>query len=575
MSETSERRVFVIGLDGATLDLILPWVREGRLPNLALLMADGAYGKLRSTIHPMTAQAWTSFMTGKNLGKHGLVDFFMRRPGTYELQIVNAMSRDGETVWGILSQAGKRVGVLNVPMTYPPEPVNGFLVAGMDTPTRDSQFTDPPQLKEELLKAVPNYRIEPGGYRPVPGDERRCKEFIEETWGAAEARFEATKYLMERSPWDFFMVVFRATDRVQHWFWKHMDPQHPLRIAGDEEYADVILKTYERMDAMLGYFVEGLGDKVTIIVVSDHGAIPIGHKVIYLNTWLAQESFLKFKPDSGSGALGRNTSVSGLLWRLWRRMKRSLPADERRALKSAFPRLERKVTSHLTFADIDWTQTRAYAMEQREAIWINLEGREPQGRVKPGEEYERLRDEIIERLMGFTDPETNQPIVERVYKREELYHGPHLDKVPDLLLCLAEAGYRYRLARHNPARQRKQAIEILGGHELMTDYRASAGHALDGVCILRGEGIRAGYEIEGAHIMDMAPTILHLMGEAVPNDMDGRVLEEIFDPQFLASHPVAFRDVQPRESVDIAQRTYASEEEQEVLERLQGLGYLD
>ena len=575
MSDTHGRRTFVFGLDGATLDLMLPWVREGRLPNLARLMADGAHGKLRSTIHPMTAQAWTSFMTGKNLGKHGLVDFFMRRPGTYELQIVNASSREGETIWGILSQAGKRVGILNVPMTYPPEPINGFLVAGMDTPTLGTQFTQPPHLKEELLKAVPAYRIEPGGHRPVPGDERRSREFIEETWQAAEARFEATTYLMERYPWDFFMVVFRATDRVQHWFWKHMDPQHPLRIPGDEKYSDVILRTYQRMDEMLGHFIEGIGHGVNVLVVSDHGAIPIGHKVIYLNTWLAQEGLLKFKSDAGAGALDGNTLVSGSLWRLWRRMKRSLPADGRRALKRAFPRLERKVTSRLTFADIDWMQTQAYAMEQREAVWINLQGREPQGRVKPGEEYERLRDEIIQKLMGFADPETDQPIVERVYKREELYHGPHLDEVPDLLLCLAESGYRYRLARHDPARERKQAIEILGSHQLMTDYRASAGHALDGVCIFRGEGIRAGYELEGAHIMDMAPTILHLMGEAVPNDMDGRVLEEIFDPQFLASHPIAFRDVQPRQSGDIAQRTYASEDEQEVLERLQGLGYLD
>lgn len=575
MSDTNKERVFVLGLDGATLELMLPWVRQGRLPNLARLMADGAYGKLRSTIHPMTAQAWTSFMTGKNLGKHGLVDFFMRRPGTYELQVVNAMSRDGESLWGLLSQAGKRVSVLNVPMTYPPEPVNGFLVAGMDAPTQESQFTYPPQLKEELLKAVPEYRIEAGGRRPVPGDEERWREFLEETWAAAEARFEATKYLMHRYPWDFFMVVFRATDRVQHWFWKHMDPQHPLRIPGDEKYADVILRTYERMDEVLGYLLDELGDGVSVVVVSDHGAIPVGHKVIYLNTWLAQQGFLKFRSDSTSRVLGGTNPVSGFLWKSWRRMKRSLPADKRRALKAAFPRLERKVTSHLTFADVDWTQTRAYAMEQREAIWINLEGREPQGRVKLGDEYERLRDEIIERLRGFTDPETNQPMVETVYKREELYHGPHLDKVPDLLLLLAEAGYRYRVARHDPSRERKQAVEILGSRQVMTDYRANAGHALDGVCMFWGEGIRAGYEIEGAHIMDMAPTILHLMGEDIPNDMDGRVLEQIFAPQFLASRPAAFRDVEPKESVDIAQKTYESEDEQEVLERLQGLGYLD
>jgi predicted AlkP superfamily phosphohydrolase/phosphomutase len=575
MPHSDNRKVFVIGLDGATLDLILPWAEEGRLPNLAQLMTDGAYGKLRSTIPPMTAQAWTSFMTGKNLGKHGLVDFLMRRRGSYEFQIVNAMSRDGDTIWGILSRTGKRVGVVNVPMTYPPEAVNGILVAGMDAPTLNSDFTYPLQLREELLEAAPNYCIEPGGYRLVPGDKKRHDAFVEETWGAAEARFEATKYLMDNYPWDFFTVVFRATDRVQHWFWKHMDPQHPLRLPGDEEYSHVIRETYERMDQMLGYFMERLGDAVTFVVVSDHGAIPMNNRVVHLNTWLAQEGLLKFRSESGSGARVRKTVISRPVWKLWRELKQSLPAELRRKLKEAFPRLERKVISHLTLADIDWSQTRAYAIEQREAIWVNLEGREPQGCVARGEQYEELRDEIAEKLRRLRDPETGQPVVEKVYKREDLYAGPHLDRVPDLVLHLSEERYRYRLARSSPGQTRREAIEVLGPHQLKTDYRANAGHALDGICIFRGEGIKSKHQIDGAHIMDVAPTVLHLMGEPVPNDMDGRVLEGIFHPDFLASHPVALHDVASRQPEDIDRKTYTDGEQEDVLERLKGLGYLD
>lgn len=409
----------------------------------------------------------------------------------------------------------------------------------------------------------------------MPGDQHRHEAFIEETWGAAEARFEATKYLLDKYPWDFFTVVFRATDRVQHWFWKHMDPQHPLRIPGDEKHADVILETYQRMDEILGYFMERLGDAATFVVISDHGAIPMTNKVVRLNTWLAQEGLLKFRSDSRSGARVRKAVISRPVWKLWRELKRSLPAEMRRTLKDAFPRLERKVISHLTLADIDWPQTRAYAMEQREAIWINLEGREPQGCVRPGEEYERLRDDIIERLRRLRDPETGRPVVEKISKREELYVGPHLDKVPDLVLHLSEEEYRYRLARSSPSQRGREAIEVLGPHQLRTDYRANAGHALDGVCIFRGEGIRAEHKIERAHIMDVAPTILHLMGEPVPNDMDGRVLEGIFRPDFLASHPIALQDVAPRRPEDIDRKTYTNGEQQDVLERLQGLGYLD
>jgi predicted AlkP superfamily phosphohydrolase/phosphomutase len=354
-----------------------------------------------------------------------------------------------------------------------------------------------------------------------------------------------------------------------------MDPQHPLRIPGDEEYSHVILKTYQRMDQILGYFMERLGDTVTFVVVSDHGAIPMNNKVVHLNTWLAQEGLLKFRSDSRSGARVRKAVISRPVWKLWQELKRNLPAEMRRTLKDAFPRLERKVISHLTLADIDWSQTRAYAIEQREAIWINLEGREPQGCVGPGEEYERLRDEISERLRRLRDPETGRPVVEKIYKREELYLGPHLDKVPDLVLQLSEKGYRYRLARSSPSQRSREAIEVLGPHQLKTDFRANAGHTLDGVCIFRGEGIKAKHEIDGAHIMDVAPTILHIMGEHVPNDMDGRVLEGILHPDFLDSHPVALHDVAPRQPEDIDRRTYTNGEEQDVLERLQGLGYLD
>jgi predicted AlkP superfamily phosphohydrolase/phosphomutase len=575
MPARDEHKVFVLGLDGATLDLIRPWAREGKLPNLAQLMAEGTYGALRSTIPPMTAQAWTSFMTGKNLGKHGLVDFLMRRKGSYEFQIVNALSRDGETLWGALGRAGKNVGVVNVPMTYPPEAVNGVLVAGMDAPSLNSDFTFPSELRKQLLQVAPNYCIEPGGYRLIPGDRKRHEAFIEETWRAAEARFEATKYLMDNYPWDFFIVVFRATDRAQHWFWKHMDPQHPLRIAGDQEYADVIQETYRLMDRILGHLMERLGDAVTLVVVSDHGAIPMDNRVLHLNAWLAQEGLLRFKSDSGSTARVKSKVISRPVWRLWKALKRGLPAEMRRTLKDTFPLLERKVVSHLTLADIDWPHTRAYAIEQREAIWVNLEGREPQGCVKPGEEYDTLRGEIAEKLKRLEDPRTGRPVVERIYRREELYAGPHLDRVPDLIIRLPEEGYRYRLARSNPGQSGREAIEILGPDELKTDRRANAGHALDGVCIFRGEGIKAEYEVEGAHIMDVAPTILHLMGQPIPNDMDGRVLESIFLSDFLASHPVAIHDVAPRPLEDVDRRTYSDDEEQDVLERLQGLGYLD
>lgn len=558
--ESTANKVLVVGLDGATLDLVRPWVEAGQLPHLARLMSEGAYGQLRSTLPPITAPAWTSFMTGKNIGKHGLVDFIMRKPGTQELLIVNAKSRDGEPLWKILSASGKKVGVVNVPMTYPPEEVNGFLVSGMDTPTLDKGFTYPLRLKTELLNRVPNYRIEAGGHNLIRGRRRDYPGFISEMLNTEEARFAATHYLMDKHPWDFFMVVFRATDRAQHWFWKHLDPLHPRREPGDEKYAEAILQAYQQADRFLGHFMSRLGDDTVLLVMSDHGAAPAGERVIYLNTWLRDQGFLAYRD-------GTSLAPQGVAWRLWTSLKRNLPSGTKKWLRDVFPRLERKLPSLFVFSEIDWTRTKAFAIEPREAIWINLAGRELQGAVQPGE-YDKIRQEISEQLLAWRDPETGLPVVERVYRREELYSGPHLERVPDLLPVLARHKYRYQSARHGPG-PRGPAIADWRSLGEQGMSRANGVHDLDGLFLFWGNGIRAG-EIQGAQILDLAPTILHLMGEAVPADMDGEVLDEILENPL----PVVKRAAMVGQK-DLDQKTYSEEESQEVQERLRGLGYLD
>ena len=160
MTEQGEReRVLVIGIDGATFDLLTPWMEEGFLPNLAALMGSGSHGPLRSTIPPITASAWTSFQTGKNPGKHGLFDFTQYRPGSYETSYVNASSVLAEPLWQVLSRQGKRVVVINVPVTYPPRPVNGYLISGMLTPSMDVEFTYPPDLYQQMVREIGDYQI--------------------------------------------------------------------------------------------------------------------------------------------------------------------------------------------------------------------------------------------------------------------------------------------------------------------------------------------------------------------------------------------------------------------------------
>lgn len=562
------KRVLVIGLDGATLNLVRPWAAAGKLPNLARLMAEGASGPLRSTIHPLSAQAWSSFMTGKNMGKHGLVDFHIKRPGTYQLQPVNAKSRDGRTIWSLLSEMGKKVGVINVPMTYPPDQVNGFLISGMDAPTLNHNFTYPPELKQELLRAVPDYQIEAGGHNLVRGRVRRYQPFREEMLRVERARFAAARYLMERYPWDFFIVVFRSTDRAQHWFWKHMDPHHPRREPGDEKFADTLLQVYQELDQMLGDFLADLPPDTTVVIMSDHGAAPMGSRVIALNPWLRDQGFLTYKAP-------RTSSAHGMLWNLYTVLRRSLPSGTKRWLKGLFPQLERRIFSSFGLAEIDWSQTRAYSVEPREAIWINVKSREPQGIVEPGEEYERTRQEISDRLLAWRDAETGLKIVERVYKREELYHGPYIERIPDLLVLLSQNGYHYQTTTMGPTQRSRAAIEDWRTVTRQGFYSPNGGHDLDGLCIFWGPDIIPGAETRGAHIIDMAPTLLHLLNQPIPEDMDGRVLEEIFTAEFQAAHPVTKRAAEATLVKELEQRIYSEEETKEIEERLRGLGYMD
>jgi len=571
------QRVFVVGLDGATFDLIGPWVSKGLLPNFARCMHEGAYGPLESTIPSMTAQAWTSFLTGKNIGKHGLADFTMRRPGSYDLRVVDARLRDGDSLWKLLSDAGKRVIVINVPMTYPPEPVNGMLISGMDAPSVESSFIFPASMRQELLTAFPAYRIEPKGREFL--QKGQFAQFLENLLAIEETRFEVARWLLRRHPWDFFMVVFRATDYVQHWFWKHMDSDHPQRAPGDEAFADAILQVYQRMDEMLGAFLDELDDDVVFALMSDHGAGPASNTIVYLNTWLRDLGLLRFKTESEKGVVGlaarvKRLLVSTILWGAYTELRRQLPSGWKDRLKEWFPQIERKVHSLVLFSEIDWPRTMAYSQELRGTIWINLKGREPQGIVEPGDEYERLCKTLSEGLYELRDPETGETIVEHVYRKEEMYSGPYMDRIPDLIIGFKkkQGKFLYHTGR-GALSSRRSPVQTLSAEALRRDLRPNGRHTVHGLFLFRGKPIRRGIEVKGPRIMDIAPTILHLMGQPIPSDMDGKVLTEILSPDFCASNPVQFKETAaqaPHEGT----ASYSEEEEREIEERLKGLGYI-
>lgn len=555
-------KVVVVGLDGATLDLIRPWAAAGHLPNLATLMDEGAWGPLRTVIPPITGPAWTSFATGQNPAKHGLYDFLSRRPNSYDLISANASWRRSPSLWGLLSQAGRRVGVLNVPLTYPPEPVNGFMVTGMLTPPDAADFCYPAEFEAELRRAAPDYVIQPDGI--VVGKGREA-ELLAALQSMTEMRLRATLHLMRYTAWDFFMVVFMATDVIQHACWHFMDTSHrDYDPTAAPALRQAIQTIYQQVDEALGQIMAELDDQTYLMVMSDHGFGPL-ENYFHVNVWLWRQGYLQFK----------NTPAARFKQALFRlgltplnsyRLLRRLGLADRLARNV---QRQRQRTRHLlgrtflSFEDVDWQRTRAYSVGNVGPIYANLRGREPQGLIAPGQEYEELLAEIASDLLGVADPASGQPFVERVYRREELYNGPYLDAAPDLFFIP-------RNLRINAF----GALQFPSSHWLEPPFDRTGGHQMEGVLFVQGPGVRPGHQVNGAQIIDLAPTILGLLDAPIPDDMDGRILSTLFtDELALSLHPV-ITSMTAAGGSGHGPLEFSAGAEEAVRARLQGLGYL-
>lgn len=571
-------RVYVLGLDGATFDLIGPWVSKGELPNMKRLMDEGAYGSLMSALPAHSAPSWSSFITGKNPGKHGIFDFSEHVDGSYEVKFVNASRRQGMSIWAIASRYDKKVAVVNVPMTFPPEKVNGIMISGMDAPGIDSNFTYPTTLSGELKRIIGDYSLEAGLWSYINKGEINLA--IEKQHETIDKRFEVTKYLMNNYPWDLFVSVFTATDRVQHAFWKYMDPRHPsYKLEEAKKYGDAILNVYRKMDHIVGYLLDHLSEDTVLFIMSDHGAGLCSNKTLYLNNWLCKEGLLEYKdfrPQQGSGNSQRLKRLlyTKLLGGLPRDFWKALPRETRDQVRKRFPVVFNKMASQFFFSRINMDETKAYAEESKNFIWVNLKGREARGTVRPGREYEEVRERIIHGLLGEKDPGSGEPVVDNVLRREDIYHGDNFEKAPDLVVTFKDLGYVPRPSYTVSPGVVLKTIPRLELEQSESNTRANARHLPNGILLMRGKGIRPGRKIDGAQIMDLAPTILYTMGLPVPTDMDGKVLESAYQESVLLEKPISVDSVELPEPA-VQDMVYSPEEEEAIRQRLGDLGYLE
>lgn len=504
-------KVVIFGIDGGSLKLIEQWQDE--LPNLKKIMENGVYGELESTFPPVTCPAWPCMFTGKNPGKLGMYDFTKYSVDQEQrFGLNNSLDYSSSAIWKILNTYGKKVGLLNLPMTFPPHKIDSFMVCGVGSPdAMKSNYTYPPDLKKTLDEVVGGYQIHPLVMLFIPGKEKQYIKAFDEMLCKRE---KAASYLMGNLPWDLFVCVFFVLDSVQHYFWHQMDESHIRQ--GDNRYRDVIKDFYIKADSAIGRLLEEIPEGTNILVVSDHGFGPM-HGTFAVNRWLEKNNFLKFKGKP------HQRRVNAILRQIAKFLTAHLSPGLTRLVARLLPRV---ITRKLTFREalrddmiavyrsIDWSRTKAYGLGAGGMIYINLKGREPWGIVAPGQEYEEVRNEIISKLRGMADPETGGAIDIQIFKKEEVYHGQYLESAPDIL---------YSIAKY------PQAVSIKGKAE-WSKSPFSGWHAPEGIFFAWGPDIKqSGQRLPGLKIYDIAPTILHMFGLPVPRDMDGRVLTEIFE----------------------------------------------
>ena len=509
--------LLIVGLDGATLDLIEPWAADGTLPHLGRLLGQGAWGRLASTIPPATLPSWTTFMTGVNPGRHGIYDFTRRRGGDYAVRFVNATYRKAPTIWRMLSQAGRRVCVLGLPGTYPPEAVNGYMISGFDTPvtTRaDASFVYPPAFAEEVAAAggfpfadFQEFNLGPGWHAQA------CRSLCD----GIDRKVSLAERLLRREPWDCFLLLFGESDTAAHHFWAMHDTASPRHAgaATTTTLGNPLRTVYAALDAALGRLTAAAPD-AAVLVVSDHGFGGAGTTGIRVNRWLAEQGDLAFAagaPRARWAGRLRTTAV------------RAIPESwQARCFRLAGGRLASRVESSVRFGGIDWAHTRAFSEELNyfPSLWLNVRGRERCGTVAV-RDYEPVREQLAARLLAWRDPLHDAAVVRQVWAREALYAGPHVALAPDLLFEFnTPDGYSYvGLPSYGAEGAAIEALDptVLGGKLA----GMSGSHRADGLFALRAPGVRPG-QFTGAHIVDLAPTILSLCGVAGGADWDGRCL---------------------------------------------------
>lgn len=463
MEISKHKKVAIIGLDCAAPQLVFDrWI--GQLPNIRRLMDTGVYGELESIIPPITVPAWTSMMTSKDPGELGFYGFRNRKDYTYDgLSFANSLAVKKDTVWDILSRNGKKSILIGVPQTYPPKPINGCMVSCFLTPSTKSQYTYPPELKNEIESVANGYMLDVDNFR-----SENKQQTVDDIFRMTKKRFAVARHMINSKEWDFFMMVEMGMDRIHHGFWKYFDEKHRKYEPGSP-FNKVILDYYKYIDEEIGSILSLLDDNTTVMVVSDHGAKRMDGGIC-INEWLIREGYLVLE---------------------------HMP----------------KTITPVNKVKIQWEKTRVWGDGGYYGrLFLNVKGREPQGIIEPND-YEKVRDELIAKLEALGD-ECGKSIGTKVYKPQKLYRECN-GIPPDLIVIFGDLYWR---SVGSVGYNSIYTFENDTGPD-------DANHAQHGIFIMNSLGDNnGGRRLSNLHITDIAPSILNKFNIEVPKDMSGNII---------------------------------------------------
>ena len=511
-------KLVIIGIDGATFNIIKPLVKKNELPTFKKLIDGGSWGELESTIPPVTCPAWPSFVTGKHPKNHGAYDWFSYNKD-YRRHVINSTSIRGKRYWDYLNEAGLICGVINMPFSYPPQKIRGFMISGLLSP-ENKDFTYPKNLKKELIRN--GYIIEPnGGFKELISDSNCFKFMIK----ILELRKEATIRLMKNKKWDVLTVVFRTPEHLKHRFWK----KGKIRF---------IYKIYKALDKIIDEMLKEAGEETNVILMSDHGFGNIPKYAVQFNTWLVREGYLivyKSTKLPVHKIYNFFHKIGGIIYLL--RKKASSALD-------------------ITSRGVIWHKTKAWARisEDTGFIFLNRKERFEHG-IIGDRSYTKIREELIKKLEKLSNPKNEEKIIKKIWKKEELYGD--CENTPDIIFKI---------------KSKYSGWESLGNNIVIeiSEHARAGTHYPNGIFIAFGPNFKK-KKLENTRIIDLAPTILALYG-IKSEDMDGQVLDIIRKEIKIEK----ISTVSIREDVEIhANDVFDEEDEEKIIERLRALGYMD